>query len=50
MKKDYLRRKYQTVATDEMMKMAERDAPVKEKGGMETKPKFIKSMFICVVR
>ena len=31
MKKDYLRRKYQTVATDEMMKMAERDAPVKEK-------------------
>lgn len=31
MKKEYLRRTYKTVATDEMMKMAEADHPVKEK-------------------
>ena len=31
MKKEYLRRTYQTTATDEMMKMAENDHPVKEK-------------------
>lgn len=32
MKKEYLRRLYQTVATDEMMEMAEADFPKKEKG------------------
>lgn len=31
MKKEYLRKTYQTVATDEMMKMAENDHLVKEK-------------------
>lgn len=32
MKKEYLRRLYQTAATDEMMEMAEADLPKKEKG------------------
>ena len=31
MKKEYLRRTYDMTATDEMMKMAEADKPVKEK-------------------
>lgn len=50
MKKEYLRRTYQTTATDEMMKMAENDHPVKEKSGMEPLWKIIKQIFIYAAR